>query len=258
MSIVEFKDVNVILAGKVVLESISFSIAEPYLTAVIGPNGAGKTTLLKTVLGLISPVKGEVRVLGMNPVTEPAVRKLIGYVPQRERIDPMTPVLVRDIVLMGRLVKKGFPRRVRREDFEKSMEAAELLDVEDLWSEPYAHLSGGQQQRVLVARALASEPHLLLLDEPFSAVDMPTSRFMVELFRRLVDERGMTVMLVAHEINPILNHVDRLMLLNRRLIAYGKLKDVLNERLLEETYLRRIRVMVYEGEKMVMGVDSHA
>jgi len=248
----------VVLNQQPVLEDISFSIVKPSFAAVVGPNGAGKTTLLKTMLGIIKPVEGEIRVLGRNPVEDPGVRKLIGYVPQRERIDPLIPVLVKDIILMGRLARKRFPRRATSEDLEKAREVARLLEVDQFWEEPYAHLSGGQQQRVLVARALASEPSLLLLDEPFSAVDTPTTQLLVRLLRELVDKSGVTIILVTHEINVLLKHIDRLMLLNRRIIAFGKPDEVLDETLLTETFLKRVQVVASDRGRIVTGVSYHA
>ncbi|RLI23539.1 metal ABC transporter ATP-binding protein [Candidatus Bathyarchaeota archaeon] len=255
---VELKNVHVVLNQQPVLEDISFSIVKPSFAAVVGPNGAGKTTLLKTMLGIIKPVEGEIRVLGRNPVEDPGVRKLIGYVPQRERIDPLIPVLVKDIILMGRLARKRFPRRATSEDLEKAREVARLLEVDQFWEEPYAHLSGGQQQRVLVARALASEPSLLLLDEPFSAVDTPTTQLLVRLLRELVDKSGVTIILVTHEINVLLKHIDRLMLLNRRIIAFGKPDEVLDETLLTETFLKRVQVVASDRGRIVTGVSYHA
>ena len=247
-----------VLNQQPILEDLSFSIVEPSFVAVVGPNGAGKTTLLKTMLGIIKPVEGEIRVLGRNPVEDSSVRRLVGYVPQRERIDPLIPVLVKDIILMGRLAKKRFPRRVTSEDLEKARQVARLLEVDQFWEKSYAHLSGGQQQRVLVARALASEPSLLLLDEPFSAVDTPTTQLLVRLLRELVDKSGVTIMLVTHEINVLLKHIDRLMLLNRRIIAFGKPDEVLDEALLTETFLKRVQVVASDRGRIVTGVSYHA
>ncbi|RLG50572.1 MAG: metal ABC transporter ATP-binding protein [Thermoproteota archaeon] len=241
-----------------VLDDVSFELDVGELLCVMGPNGAGKTTLLKAILGIIKPLSGEVRVLGMNPAVKPLeVRRLVGYVPQRERIDPTLPVTVRDVVLMGRVPKLSPLRSFSTADITAAREAAKALEVLDLWREPFGHLSGGQQQRVLIARALASDPKILLLDEPLSGVDSHTQSIIVSLLGKL-SERGITTVLVTHNVTPFLEVTDKLLILNRRVIAYGPPEDVLERPEVADMYGERYKVITYEGRRIVVCGDVHA
>lgn len=192
--------------------------AEPGLvTGVVGPNGAGKSTVLKAVLGLVEPDAGRIRV-GGEPVD--AHRLAVAYLPQRADIDWSYPAQVRDVVAMGRYPHVGLLRRMRRTDRDAIDQALERVGMTDFARRQIGELSGGQQQRVFVARALAQGAQVLLLDEPFAAVDAPTVRMLVELLRQLAAE-GRTVLAVLHELETIRHLCDHVVLLNRTVVAQG-------------------------------------
>ncbi|MEM2739386.1 MAG: metal ABC transporter ATP-binding protein [Candidatus Bathyarchaeia archaeon] len=254
---IEFIDVNLEFNGKPILSGISFKVWKPELVLILGPNGAGKTTLLRLIIGILKPSSGFVRVLGRDPHRDRSTRRLIGYVPQRERIDPSMPMLVKDVILMGRLLSKSLPRIVTYRDEEEALSIASKLGIEDLWHESYSHLSGGEQQRVLIARALASDPKILLLDEPFSAIDTSSMKHIVDIVYEEY-RRGVCMMVVLHDATPLIDHATKILLLNKRLIAFGDPDTTLREDLLRETYMRTVHFYVRDGTRFIGGVDSHA
>ena len=218
MEAVYVEDLTVSLDGEVILEGVSFALKHPSAMCIVGPNGAGQTTLLKVLLGLVRPSYGVVRVFGVDPIKNPLkVRGFIGYVPQRDLIDPTLPILVRDVVLMGRA--RGGAGGFTEEDYRAAKKALEAVGLLEAWDEPFAHLSGGQQQRVLVARALAREPRLLLLDEPLSGVDPETAGHIVELLNQL--KRSITVIVVTHDRPLVRRLADVVLVLNRKPLFVG-------------------------------------
>ena len=257
MSIIEVHDLTVSYNGEAALCDVSFNVTKPLFLCIIGPNGAGKTTLIKALIGILKPMKGYVRVLGLDPSKNINVRKLIGYVPQRERIDLSMPILVKDIVLMGRTSLVGPFRWFRKTDMNSALNAIKTVGLHNLFNESFHHLSSGQQQRVLIARALASNPKLLVLDEPLSGVDAISQEIIISTIRELTD-RDVTVIMVTHDLNPVLDHIDAVMLLNRTVIAYGHPKEVLREDLLVKTFLREVRIFRIDDKHYVMGTDHHA
>lgn len=256
--VISVENLSVAYGDKLALEAVTFELKEPAFLSIVGPNGSGKTTLLKALLGMVKPITGTIKILGHEvPGKRYEVRKQSGYVPQRERIDPTKPVLVKDVVLMGRVAKRGWGKRLRKEDYEAAKRALEIVRMEEFWNEPYAHLSGGQQQRVLIARALAVEPKLLLLDEPLSGVDAATQDVILNVLREEAD-RDVTVIMVTHDLNPLTEVSDYVMLLNRTVIAIGRSDEVLNEYLLSKTFMRGVSV-IRAGKKIVIsGADHHA
>ncbi len=236
MYAVEMSHVTVSYGSHIALDDISFRIEEGTFLAIMGPNGAGKTTLLKTILGMAPLIRGNVRVLGYDAYKDSIkVRNLIGYVPQKESIDATIPVLVKDVVLMGRFSHIGLFRKPSKLDYNKAQEALRLVGLEDLWDEPFVHLSGGQQQRVLIARALARDPKILLLDEPFAQVDFPSQESIARLLYELKEE-GITIIIVIHDIDIVLKYIDQIMLLNKKLIAFGTPNEILKSEILSRAY----------------------
>lgn len=220
--LLKLEGVTVKYEERVALEDVTFEVPRPSFLLIVGPNGAGKTTLLKTALGLVRPSAGRVEVLGLEvPRLSREVRKRVGYVPQRDRIDPSMPVLVKDVVLMGRVARVGVGRRLRREDFERAREALEAVGLLELWDEPFSHLSGGQQQRVLVARALAAEPDLLMLDEPLSGVDAISRDAILDALVETC-KSGIGVVLVAHDLDAVADVADYVLLLDKRVMWFGR------------------------------------
>jgi zinc transport system ATP-binding protein len=196
-------------AGIPVVDDATFRVGNRAAVCVIGPNGGGKTTLLYLMLGLLKPDSGVVRVLGVEPE---AARKRIGYMPQHVGFDDTFPVNVLDVVLMGRLDVHVIAR-YGRADREAAAEALDEMEVADLARRPFAALSGGQRQRVLIARALASRPDLLLLDEPTAYVDPAFADQFYEIIRRL--KARLTVVMVSHDLGVVSEGIDSVICVNR-------------------------------------------
>lgn len=233
--VVGFRRVWVELGGHVVLEDVTLSVAAGEFVSVVGPNGAGKTTLLRVILGLVRPLRGEVRVFGRPPWALGKERARIGYVPQLEEIDPRFPLRVLDVVLMGRYGALGWGRRPGREDRRAALRALELVGIADLADRAIGELSGGQRQRAFLARALAAEPELLLLDEPTTGVDPAASESFYELLRR-IQEGGVTVVMVTHDVGVVSRYVDKVACINRRLVVHGRPEEVVTDSALAEMY----------------------
>jgi len=256
---IEVENLTVKYGDEVALEDINFKLEHPSFLTIIGPNGSGKTTLLRTILGLIKPEKGYVKVLNIDVLRNPTkARHMIGYVPQRERISVNIPIRVADIVLMGRLARFGPLTTPSKYDMEKVKEALELVGMVDFWDKRFSSLSGGQQQRVLIARALAVEPKMLILDEPFSAVDIPTQREILNLLYNLRIRKGITVVMVTHDVNPVIECSDKIMILNKKLIAYGTPDEVIKDENLLKAYGVAIKIIPHEGICYVLSGDTHA
>ncbi len=227
--VIRLDDVWVKYGDLIVLEGINLSVQNLDFLGIIGPNGGGKTTLLKVILGLIKPSRGNVTVLGDSPEKS---RRFIGYVPQISQFDREFPVTVLDVVLMGRLGRKGLMRKYGEEDKRIArgvLESVEMIELED---KQIGKLSGGQLQRVLLARALAADPKILLLDEPTASIDEPTKTELYELLKNL--NRKITIVLVSHDIGVISSYVDKIACLNRRLFYHGS-KEIGAETI-EKTY----------------------
>jgi zinc transport system ATP-binding protein len=238
-AIIEMKGVWVRLGGRSVLEDVDFTLEKGDFYGMIGPNGGGKTTLIKVILGLIRPVKGEVRIEGETPEKN---RHLLGYVPQYRTYDFTYPLTVHEMVLSGRLgLIPGTFRKYRKEDHEKAVEAMGLMDIEDLSARPIGELSGGQQQRAIIARALVSEPHALLLDEPTTHVDPQMEGEFYEILRSL--HTRMAILLVTHDMTAISAYVDKIACLNRRLFTHGS-KEI-SEDMLEAVYHCPINLLAH-------------
>jgi len=232
---VELKGVTVAYGRLRVLEDVDLTVPAGAFLAIIGPNGAGKTTLVRTILGLVKPLSGTVRVFGRPPQALGALRRQIGYVPQMHTVDLRFPVRARDVVMMGRYARLGLFRRPGRADHQAVQRAMARVGVADLADRPLGDLSGGQRQRVFLARALATEPRLLVLDEPTAGVDVQTSNSLYELLRDFQQE-GITVIMVSHDVGVVSQYVDGVACVNRRLVAHGRPEVVLTEDTLAEMY----------------------
>jgi len=227
--VIRLEDVWVKYGDLTVLEEINLSIQNLDFLGIIGPNGGGKTTLLKVILGLIKPSRGTVTVLGDSPEKS---RRFIGYVPQISQFDRGFPVTVLDVVLMGRLGRKGLLRKYSKEDKRIACEVLESVEMLELKDRQIGKLSGGELQRVLLARALAADPKILLLDEPTASIDEPTKTELYGLLKNL--NRKITIILVSHDIGVISSYVDKIACLNKRLFYHGS-KEIETETI-EKTY----------------------
>ncbi|MDI6811225.1 MAG: ABC transporter ATP-binding protein [archaeon] len=248
-TVVKLEDVWVHFDGVTALEEINLSINQRDFLGIIGPNGGGKTTLLKVILGLLKPSRGEVRVFGDTPERG---RKFVGYVPQYSLFDRDFPVSVWDVVLMGRLGRmKGF-KRYSEEDEKLAYEALRTVEMLDFSASQIGKLSGGQQQRVFIARALVTEPRLLLLDEPMASVDSPMQTELYGLFEKL--RHRMAIVLVSHDISAVSIYVDKIACLNRRLF-YHNTKEITAEDL-EATYQCPVEIIAHGVPHRVLKVHK--
>lgn len=223
--IVKLKDISVEYGGIPALHDHNLSVYSDDFIGIIGPNGGGKTTLLKVILGLVKPVKGKIEVFGKSPEK---ARNRIGYVPQMTEFDPDFPISVWDTVLMGRLSYKGFFKFYSKKDFEVTDGALKVVEMLDMKDRKIGDLSGGERQRVFIARALASEPELLLLDEPTASIDPQMKTGIYELLKDL--KQNMAIILVTHDIGVISSHVDKVACLNCQLF-YHDSKEIPRETL---------------------------
>ena len=225
-------DLTVAYHRKPVIWDVDLNIPEGKLVGVVGPNGAGKSTLLKACLDLVPKTSGEVQVYGA-PYRER--RDLVGYVPQRESVDWDFPVSALDVVAMGTYGRVGWFRRVGKRQKQVAAEALERVGIADLGNRQISQLSGGQQQRVFLARALAQDAQLYLMDEPFAAVDAATEEAIVSLLKEL-NGGGKTCLVVHHDLATVMRYFDWLVLLNMRVVASGPTEEVFTRENLQKTY----------------------
>lgn len=217
MSTLEATGLSVRLGGRRVLRDVDIAVDTGEFIGLIGPNGAGKTTLLRAILGMVPLEAGRVRIDGESSAR---ARARVGYVPQRHEFAWDFPITVEETVMTGRVARIGWLRRPGVRDFDAVAEALERVHMDHLARRPVGELSGGQRQRVLVARALALRPRLLLLDEPFTGLDMPTQELLVELFAQLAAE-DKAVIMSTHDIVGAIHECSRLCVVNRTVIADG-------------------------------------
>lgn len=240
---IEVKGVSVSYHTKRVLTNINLNIESGNVIGVVGPNGAGKSTLFKSILGLIEYNTGEIKVLGEDIED---VRKRVVYVPQKDEVDWSFPATVMDIVLMGRYPHKKILQRIDKEDRRIAMEALEEMGIADLSKRQIGALSGGQQQRVFIARSLAQNGDIMLLDEPFVGVDMTTEEKIIQLLKKLADQ-GKTLLVVHHDLAVVDQYFDKVILLNQRLIAYGDTDITFNKENMAKTYGPQLTILHKTG-----------
>jgi zinc transport system ATP-binding protein len=209
-----------------VIEDVSFRVSAGEFVALVGPNGSGKSTLLRVLLGSLVPGSGRVRILGSSP-QELRDRWRIGYVPQRPAIASEVPATVEEIVTSGRLARGGWWRPLRGADREAIRHAMRSVGLDDLVTMPVTTLSGGQQQRAFIARAFASDPDLLVLDEPIAGVDAESQRRFRDSITHLIHEHHAGVLLVSHELSAVADEVDRVIVLKRRVLFDGPPKELM-------------------------------
>jgi len=219
MAVVELDDVSFSYAGRTAVESVSFSVSSGAFFGLVGPNGSGKTTLLKLILGILRPDGGQISIFG-EPVDSFRSGERLAYVPQQStHRDQTMPLTVREVVAMGRYPHRPVGR-LRTEDTAAIERALQTVDIETLANRRFSQLSGGQTQRVLLARAVAADAALLVLDEPTVGVDSEAHSSFFELLDRL-NSQGLTTILVDHDVQTVRTHADRIACLNRSLSYLG-------------------------------------
>jgi manganese/iron transport system ATP-binding protein len=248
---VEVDDLSVHFNGTTALDGVSFVIDRPQRVAVVGPNGAGKTTLLKVIAGIYPPSSGRVRVYGYGPVSHIC----IAFVPQRTQVDWRFPVSVADVVMMGRVKKLGPFRWPRRRDWAVVEEALNRVGMADLRQRHIGALSGGQQQRVFLARALAQEAEIVMLDEPLTGLDAPAQAAILTLLDELRRD-GVPSLVATHDLSLASEHFERALLLNHRLVAEGPPERVFTPENLQSAYRGSLHVLSGDEGPVVLA-DTH-
>ncbi|MCA2001559.1 MAG: metal ABC transporter ATP-binding protein [Chloroflexi bacterium] len=247
--ILAVRDVSVRYNGRVALDNVAFHLHVGERVAVVGPNGAGKSTLFKVVSGVLQPNSGEVTISGSKPTSH----SCIAYIPQRSQVDWKFPVSVADVVMMGRSAKLGPFNFPKKRDWDFVNRALETVQIGDLSRRQIGQLSGGQQQRMFIARALAQEAELMLMDEPLTGLDTPAQEGLLNLLDTLREQK-VTVMVATHDLEQAARHFDRLMLLNKKIVAFGNAETVLRADNLLSAYGGRFRAV--EGKGNLLTVDD--
>lgn len=208
-----------------VLEKVNFKVERGEFVALVGPNGAGKTTLIKTILGLENKYFGKIKIFG-DDARDFKRWHLLGYLPQRvNTFNPLFPATVREVVSLGLLSQKKFPKKFNRADNDKIISILDFLGISDLENRPISELSGGQQQRVFLARALVSDPQFLIMDEPSTALDPKTRESFFELIERLNKEKGATIIMITHDAAQVGQYASKMLYLDKKVIFYGDFSD---------------------------------
>jgi zinc/manganese transport system ATP-binding protein len=253
--ILRVDQVGVALAGRQILDDVSFSVRAGEFTGLIGPNGAGKTTLLRVILGLQRPTAGTVTVLGQprSPRAQP-----VGYVPQKVLLDPDMPMRARDLIALG-LDGNRYGLRLRATYRAQAVrEMLHAVDAERFADARVGNLSGGEQQRVLIAHALISRPRLLLLDEPLANLDLRSGQEIIGLLARIAREQQIAVLLSAHDMNPLLPVMDRVVYVAGGHAASGPTSDIVTSEVLSRLYGHRVDVLHVHGRVLVVAGPAEA
>ena len=240
--------------GLTALRHASFVVPKGTITALVGVNGAGKSTLFKAIMGFVTLTEGSVEILGM-PAREALRRNLVAYVPQAEEVDWTFPVLVEGVVMMGRYGHMNFLRIPSRHDHDMVTRALQRVNMVDYRKRQIGELSGGQRKRVFLARALAQEGQVILLDEPFTGVDVTTEEQIVELLRALRDE-GRVMLVSTHNLGSVPDFCDRTVFVKGTVLAYGKTEDTFTEANLELAFGGVLRHFILGGSDLHDDADE--
>ncbi len=234
--------------GHTALHDASFEIPRGTITALVGVNGSGKSTLFKTIMGFLKAAKGSVEILS-RPVVEAMKENLVAYVPQSEEVDWSFPVLVEDVVMMGRYGHMNFMRMAKQADKDAVSNALTRVGMIDFRKRQIGELSGGQKKRVFLARALAQDSQVILLDEPFTGVDVKTEDSIIELLRALRDE-GRVILVSTHNLGSVPEFCDRTVLIKGTVLAYGRTQDVFTRDNLQMAFGGVLRHFVLGGDDL--------
>lgn len=229
---IEVTDLSVYYRNTLALDQVSVSINAGKITGIIGPNGSGKSTFLKSILGIIPAKSGTVTFFGSSLEQ---YRSKIAYVPQRESIDWDFPITVEEVVAMGRIRLKKWWSRTTLADKELVKETLKKVQLSEFSTRQIGQLSGGQQQRVFLARALAQEAELIIMDEPFVGIDMASQESILAIVQKLRDS-GKTVVIVHHDLSVVARYFDDVVLLNKQLVANGPIDEILQSENIEKAY----------------------
>ena len=240
--------------GHTALRNASFEIPNGTITALVGVNGAGKSTLFKALMGFIPPATGEINILGMS-VKNALKKNIVAYVPQAEEVDWSFPVLVEDVVMMGRYGHMGFLRNPKKADLQSVTSALERVDMINFRHHQIGELSGGQRKRVFLARALAQNGEVVLLDEPFTGVDVQTEEAIIQLLREMRDE-GKIILVSTHNLGSVPEFCDRSILVKQTILAHGPTNTTFTRENLELAFGGVLRHFVLGGSDLHDDDDS--
>ena len=243
---IQIHDMTIAYHKKPVLWDVDLDVPEGKLVGIIGPNGAGKSTMIKAVMDLVPKASGWVKIYGKD---YGEMRKIIGYVPQRESVDWDFPISALDVVLMGRYGHIGWMRRPGKEDRRLARESLDKVGMGDFAERQISQLSGGQQQRVFLARALAQDARIYMMDEPFAGVDAATERAIIDIMVTL-REQGKTILVVHHDLQTVTEYFNWVIMLNMRVVASGLTREVFTDENLQKTYGGRLTVLSQAAQAM--------
>ncbi|MDF3288819.1 metal ABC transporter ATP-binding protein [Streptomyces silvisoli] len=251
--VLALEGVSVWRGGRQILDEVGFSLAPGEFTGLIGSNGAGKTTILRVVMGLLAPAEGTVLVNG-----RPLARRnrSVGYVPQKVLIDPDAPLRASDLVALGLDGEKVGPRTPSRQRRQRVEEMLDAVDATAFADARVGNLSGGELQRVLIAHALISRPQLLLMDEPLANLDIRSGQEIVDLLARIAEQQRIAVLLSAHDMNPLLPVMDRVVYVAGGRVAVGTTDEVVRTEVLSKLYGHQVNVLRADGRVLVVS-GSH-
>jgi len=249
--LMSFKEVDLGYGRRAVLSNISFVLHASDVLGIVGPNGAGKTTLLRAMLGILKPMAGRIdqSLKSGRPIR-------VGYVPQRDSIDQIMPFTVFDVVMMGRYGNLGLFRWPDSSDRDRVEEALASTGVRDLAGESYRELSGGQKQRVLIARALVTEPEILVLDEPTNGMDLTSRTSILSLIRSLRQSRRLTVVMVSHLLTDVASFANRLAIVESGIFQVGPKEEILTAKNLSQVYRMPVIVEEVSGSTIIIPKDT--
>ena len=242
--------------GHTALWNASFEVPRGTVTALVGVNGSGKSTLFKAIMGFVPAAKGTIKILGLD-VKEALAKNLVAYVPQSEEVDWAFPVLVEDVVMMGRYGHMGFLRRPKKVDHDAVNEALRRVNMQDFRTRQIGELSGGQRKRVFLARALAQDGQVILLDEPFTGVDVKTEEQIVGLLRELRNE-GRVMLVSTHNLGSVPEFCDRTVLVKGTVLSYGLTETTFTRENLEETFGGVLRHFTLGGDALHDDEDARS
>jgi len=239
--IIKFSDVTIGYGRDIIVAGINLSVYENDFIGIVGPNGAGKTTLLKSLLGNVKLIGGS--------ITKDSLR--FGYVPQRDTIQPLLPYSVFEVVMMGRYSLSGVFKRISSTDKKIVEESLSYVGISDLKNKNYNSLSGGQRQRTLIARALAVEPNVLILDEPTNGMDTPSHYSLLNLISHLHTEKNLTIFMVSHLLSDVANIVKKIVLIDKNYFHAGDIEEILSEENLKKTYSSDFLITKIDDEYLI-------
>jgi zinc/manganese transport system ATP-binding protein len=248
------QDLGAAYGSRAVWSHATFSIPTGSFTAILGPNGGGKTTLIRMLLGQLAPAAGRLQVLGHEPRRG---NSLIGYIPQRTSFDPELSIRGREFVNLGIDGHRWGVRLPSRAKAAMADASIRAVGAQGYADRPLGRLSGGEQQRLLLAQALVGDPHLLLMDEPLSQLDVRNQSLMVQLIGDVARARGLTILLIAHDVNPLLAHIDRVLYVAQGRVAMGKPAEIITSESLSHIYSTPVEVLTdSRGRLFVVGLEE--